>query len=150
VHQQKRVAIQLVLLKILTKLIYYYVFISFQNMPKNYFKTFASAGALILRRQDIEGTYTDSFDRDYRSFFGCSPTVCGVIWVKCQGFSLSTQPKHLLWALLFLKCYATEKKLATLVGISCRQHYRETVWPIILKLSFLRNSVVSILKVFLS
>ena len=112
-------------------------------MQKNFYETFLSEGAIILKRREMKGTYSDSFDRDYRSFFGCSPVVCGVIWVRCNGFSSTTQPKHLLWALLFLKCYTTEKKLSTLVGISCRQHYREKVWPIIVKISSLRKSVVS-------
>ena len=110
---------------------------------KNYYKTYVNEGALILNRRQTRGTYTDSFDRDFRSFFGCSPVTCGTIWVKCDGFSKSTKPKHLLWALLFLKSYETEKKLCVLVGISCRQKYRETVWPIIYKLSSLRKKVVS-------
>ena len=112
-------------------------------MQKNYFKTFVFEGALILNRRRNQDNYTDTFDRDFRSFFGCSPVVCGIIWVKCDGFFSYTEPKHLLWALLFLKSYETEKKLTSIVKISCRQHYRETVWPIILKLSSLRKKVVS-------
>ena len=62
-------------------------------MPKNYFETFATEGAQILKRKKRNGEYTNSFDQDFRSFFGCSPVVCGVIWVKCRGFSQTVRPK---------------------------------------------------------
>ena len=76
-------------------------------MQINYFKTFVDEGALILNRKIDSDNYTKSFDLDFRSFFGCSPVVCGIIWVHCGGFYAYTKPKHLLWALLFLKSYET-------------------------------------------
>ena len=107
---------------------------------KNYYQTFAKEGSLILQRKQL--TLSKSFDRDFRSLFGCSPVVCGVLWVKCK-FKNWVEPKHLLWALMFLKVYATEKTLATLAGIGDRQKYRETIWPILTNISKLKKSVVS-------
>jgi hypothetical protein len=51
--------------------------------------------------------------RRYRSKFGVSPLMCLAVWrkiVKARGQKgmRGTQPKHLLWALMWLKTYQTE------------------------------------------
>ena len=107
---------------------------------KNYFKTFAKEGSLILKRQSSRTS--NEFDRDFRSLFGCSPVVCGVLWVRCN-FPEWVEPKHLLWTLMFLKIYENEKTLATLAGVGDRQKFREVVWPILMNISALKKSVVS-------
>lgn len=111
-----------------------------QVKMKNYFHTFVKEGSLILQRKRT--TISKTFDRDFRTLFGCSLIVCGVIWVKCK-FPRWVEPKHLLWALMFLKLYETEKTLATLAGIGDRQKFRETIWSILAKISNLKKSVVS-------
>ncbi|KAI2493259.1 hypothetical protein MHU86_21296 [Fragilaria crotonensis] len=59
-------------------------------------------------------------DRDFRSHFGVSPTVCFMIWEKCKSSFLvhNVLPRHLLWALMFLKIYATEDVLSTIAAFS--------------------------------
>lgn len=54
--------------------------------------------------------------RRFKSFFGVSPNVCAVIWhlIKSDSSS-SNEPKHLLWALLFLKQYGTEHERRTIL-----------------------------------
>ena len=53
------------------------------------------------------------------------------------------EPKHVLWALMFLKVYKTEKVHATIAGIGDRQRFREIVWPVIMEIASLRKNIVS-------
>jgi hypothetical protein len=53
----------------------------------------------------------------FKSFFGASAEVCFDVWYKLDpqiNISRSAQPKHLLWALMLVKVYATEEVLAKL------------------------------------
>ncbi|KAI2499167.1 hypothetical protein MHU86_15319 [Fragilaria crotonensis] len=65
-------------------------------------------------------------DRDFRSHFGVSPTVCFMIWEKCKSSFLvhNVLPRHLLWALMFLKIYATEDVLSTIAAIRWENRFR--------------------------
>ena len=57
-------------------------------------------------------------NRKFRNFFGTSSTVCAILWEELQTqFSGGTEPKHLLWSLLFLRQYHTENQNAALVGV---------------------------------
>ena len=49
-------------------------------------------------------------ERKYRGFFGICPTITLVVWDKIQFNSI--KPVHLLYALMFLKVYATEEILS--------------------------------------
>lgn len=54
--------------------------------------------------------------RRYKSFFGISPTVCSIVWQESKDdHPHGATPKHLLWALSFLKQYSTE-------------HYRRSIF----------------------
>ena len=77
--------------------------------------------------------------------FGCSPVCCSVLWVKC-GFSKNVEPKHLLWALMFLRTYDNELTLVTTAKVTCRKFFRATIWPIIKKIAGLRNDIYFIFK----
>lgn len=47
--------------------------------------------------------------RRFKSFFGVSPQVCATVWNLLNNDEQETSdPKHLLWCLLFLKQYGTE------------------------------------------
>lgn len=47
--------------------------------------------------------------RRFKSFFGVTPQVCGMIWNKIEQAAPSGgEPKHLLWSLCFLKQYSVE------------------------------------------
>lgn len=47
--------------------------------------------------------------RRFKSFFGVTPPVCSLIWLKIKDSApIDSHPKHLLWCLLFLKHYSIE------------------------------------------
>jgi hypothetical protein len=85
-------------------------------------------------------------DRDFRSHFGVSPTVCFMIWEKCKSSFLvhNVLPRHLLWALMFLKIYATEDVLSTIAAVS-RKTYRFWTWIVLMIIAKKKNDVVSFL-----
>ena len=53
----------------------------------------------------------------FRALFGVAPTVCAEAWeLVHRKLPRNAHPKHLLWALLFLKVYATEHTNSILTG----------------------------------
>lgn len=46
--------------------------------------------------------------RRFKSFFGVTPTVCSLVWLRIKSNAPGSHPKHLLWGLLFLKQYSIE------------------------------------------
>ena len=115
---------------------------------KNYYPTFVAEGAKMMKRKNPNRIkHTDNFDRDFRSLYGCSPVVCATIWVKCRfNIKKNLLPKHLLWALMFLKLYETERVHITIAGIADRQLFCEKVWPIVEEIAAQRKFVVSFSK----
>ncbi|KAI2498412.1 hypothetical protein MHU86_16109 [Fragilaria crotonensis] len=87
-------------------------------------------------------------DRDFRSHFGVSPTVCFMIWEKCKSSFLvhNVLPRHLLWALMFLKIYATEDVLSTIAAVS-RKTYRFWTWIVLMIIAKKKNDVGKTCKV---
>lgn len=56
--------------------------------------------------------------RRFRALFGVSPLVCQKIWELLESSRLpASNPVHLLWALMFLKVYASEHVHACLAGV---------------------------------
>lgn len=57
---------------------------------------------------------TLTVNQRFKSSFGISPAICQSIWNKISTIVISTlgmrafKPQHLLWGLMFLKCYETE------------------------------------------
>lgn len=64
--------------------------------------------------------------RRFRSFFGISPKCCAVTWNKLEHLETS-DPKHFLWCLLFLKQYNTEEVNRKIVGTD-EKTLRKWVW----------------------
>jgi hypothetical protein len=57
----------------------------------------------------------------FQSLFGCSPDITAEIWYRIapQGehsLKRGAEPQHLLWALLFMKVYASDNVLCSIVG----------------------------------
>ena len=77
----------------------------------------------------------------FRSFFGTSPKTCASLW-KISNFPSKTRPKHLMWALMFLKSYDTEIKLSSLAGVSPKT-FRKWIWVIIDEIGKTMHKVVS-------
>ena len=73
--------------------------------------------------RDPEGRSQAIFLTRWLSFFGVDPAVVVELWDMIEvpffdpGGELShAQPKHLLWALLFLRKYGDESEMAALCG----------------------------------
>jgi hypothetical protein len=81
-------------------------------------------------------------DRDFRALFGVGPGVVCQLWQRCS-FPPKTMPKHLLWALLFLKTYATEPVLCSIVGTT-RKTFRKWSWPIVKAIAAEAADIVSV------
>ena len=94
--------------------------------------------APILNRGKRDGGFRD----DFRYLFGVSADTCSVIWNLCD-FPPGTEPKHLLWALLFLKVYGKESTMVTIVGGPTRKTFRKWVWLVIGGIASMVPSVVS-------
>ena len=65
----------------------------------------------IIRRR-YEDTNTRDFKDDWMAKFGTMPAQCVWIWNEvdpCVTISPTAHPRHLLWALFFLRVYPTEK-----------------------------------------
>ena len=64
-------------------------------------------------------------------FFGTSVEVMADIWNRIdpiQNVHTDSEPKHLLWALLFLYHYNTEKVNCKIVGIGDPKTFRNWCW----------------------
>lgn len=83
-------------------------------------------------------------DDRYRCLFGCSPLLCSKLWLLLESDDAAMQfgvkPKHLLWALLFLKLYLPFRASAPMVGCS-EKTFQKWVWAVIETLSH-ANGVV--------
>ena len=66
--------------------------------------------------------------RRFAALFGVSPSVCASTWaIIWKQLPDGSEPKHLIWALLFLKVYATEHVNCALTGVDCKT-FRKWVW----------------------
>ena len=58
------------------------------------------------------GDASPSDEKTFRSFFGAPISVINLVWTRIllkQALAANAHPKHLLWSLLFLKCYSSDK-----------------------------------------
>ena len=75
--------------------------------------------------------------RRFREFFGCSPSICSIVWEKLSATNSippTGKPVHLLWTLLFLKRYTTEHVMSSMVGAD-EKTLRKWIWKFIAALS---------------
>lgn len=83
--------------------------------------------------------------RRFRSFFGVSPEICSRLWGMldpCATMENGAVPEHLLWALMFMKIYATNSVLCALVGGVDEKTYRKWTWIFVNAISYLEGSVI--------
>ena len=93
------------------------------------------------------GFSEDVANRRFRGLFGISPNVCGKLWCLLSNNRLaSSQPRHLLWALLFLKSYANETVLSALTGAD-EKTQRLWIWRFLREISCLK--LVSVISNFI-
>lgn len=75
--------------------------------------------------------------RRFKGLFGLSPNICEIVWEKIKNqLPNSFEPSHLLWALLFLKCYNTEHVNHAIIGAN-EKTFRNRIWVIIEKLALI-------------
>lgn len=67
--------------------------------------------------------------RKFLAHFGVPALICEILWDKL-GASLNFKPKHLLWALLFLKTYNTEHVMSTILKTD-EKTLRKYVWMVV-------------------
>ena len=90
--------------------------------------------ALPLMRQARDLSLAD-YPRRFRALFGASPAVCSVVWsLASRSLPPKARPIHLLWALLFLKVYATEHANASLAGVD-EKTFRKWAWALLESIS---------------
>jgi len=61
----------------------------------------------------------------FRSFFGMAPSSVAVLWHRID-LPSKAKPKHLLWALMHLKCYGTEFTMSSLLRITRKTYQKWT------------------------
>ena len=86
-------------------------------------------------------------DRRLRSFFGAPSNVIADLWnrlVNLTRMQQGGQPKHLLWALVFLKNYSTSELLCSIVGWPNTTTYSKWTWYFVRKIAALKDSIISL------
>lgn len=104
---------------------------------------FNDLGMELLHRSSSDVSLTS--DRRFRSTFGTTPEVCAVIWNMLDPYSTmedAASPKHLLWALMFLKVYAKESIHCAMVGGVDEKTFRKWAWYFVEHISYLEAEVV--------
>ena len=84
--------------------------------------------------------------RKFKAHFGSTAKQQSIAWKQLLKHSLlpeKSEPKHLLWALLFMKSYASEDVLCSKLGSIDDNTLRKWVWAFIVALSKLCNRIVS-------
>lgn len=81
--------------------------------------------------------------RIFKSFYGVSPEVCSQLWHMMDDKPENAEPKHLLWAFIFMKSYNTEHVNAGLVMCD-EKTFRKWVWLFIDMLSSLQLVMITI------
>jgi hypothetical protein len=85
--------------------------------------------------------------RRFRSFFGASSGVVAVIWNKIEQRGIEepgAKPKHLLWALLFLKVYSTIEIHCSIVGWPSAKSFSKWSWYFVKRIAELKEDVISL------
>ena len=84
-------------------------------------------------------------DKAFRSFFGAPIQLIHVLWnriVAQAPLKANAHPKHLLWALMFLKVYAVGPVLRALCGWPSEGNHREWVWYFVGRIDDLRPDII--------
>lgn len=102
----------------------------YEEVPPNWFQSFGNE--IIRRGKDRPEFKSEKVaHRKFMSFFGTTPFVCSMLWAflePCTNMPIGVKPQHLLWALLFLKVYATESVHCSLVGGADEKTFRKWTW----------------------
>jgi hypothetical protein len=103
---------------------------------------FEDAGRAIMKRKSLS---TVVFQSRFGLLFGVTPDLSSELWTLLSSETTMdsyAKPKHLLWALMLMKIYATEAVLSVLAGCD-EKTFRKWAWTFIEEMSNLSESVVS-------
>ena len=96
----------------------------------------------------MEGGPKRGDDKAFRGMFGAPMTVIALLWNRIQlqppVLRKGAHPKHILWALMFLKVYAASSVLRCLCGWPSESNHREWVWYFIERIAGLRVEVIDL------
>ena len=84
-------------------------------------------------------------EREWRSLFGTTSVVAAEIWNRIDipaPYNARAEPKHLLYALVLLHKYPTDKAAAKIVNCHCNT-FRKWAWIFIEAIFNLHQNVVS-------
>lgn len=112
-------------------------------------ETFRQLGNEIIGRRRNHNLFPADVTekRCFHAFFGTSPFICALLWAMIEPSKTLPRghhPKHLLWALMFMKIYATEPVHRRLAGNPDEKTFRKWTWLLIHAIEGLDQSVVSI------
>ena len=85
-------------------------------------------------------------NRRFREFFGISVVVAKSVWRRLSSISqipFGGEPKHMLWALLFMKVYPKEGVMCKLINVKDPKTFRGRVKDFIEAIADLESDVVS-------
>lgn len=89
---------------------------------------FWTEGLKYIKHSNINSTVTSH--RKFRSFYGVSPNVCAHLWRLIRIKPDDSRPCHLLWSLLFLRCYNVEDMNASIVEVDPKT-FRKWTWKLV-------------------
>lgn len=80
----------------------------------------------------------------FKAIFGLDTWLCELLWLDLIEIESIPKKTYLLWALLFLKCYASETVHAALTGVT-EKTFRKWAWFVvnaIAKLGYVRSHLL--------
>ena len=83
--------------------------------------------------------------KTWSAFFGTTPEVAAELWNKIDQVANipdGTQPKYLLWALLFLRKYNNERDNCQIVGIQDEKTFRHWSWLFVIAIGELYDQTI--------
>ena len=109
----------------------------------------ASIAREIFGKKGYLNKTTHALDKEIcSSLIGTSYSVCSELWnlmeLSNKEGTKGAKPKHLFWALLFLKCYCTEAILTRVVGGVDEKTFRKWTWLFVGSIAELKPRVVSV------
>ena len=85
-------------------------------------------------------------DRRFKSMFGCSSVVTANLWNRIKssadGIDSGGQPKHLLWALVFLKNHSCIEILCCVVGWPNATTFSKWAWCFVDKIAESKDDLI--------
>lgn len=113
-------------------------------------RVFQMEGLIFLGQEN--GMFTNQRAEQFRGAFGIHALACSQLWQKLQSAEVLPEnalPKHLLWALFFLKNYATETVGSSFANVT-KKTFRKWCWILVRQISELdlvRHKVIPALLV---